>query len=372
MAKLTGKTIVFTGKLETMTRDEAAAQAKALGAKVGSAVTKDTDMLVAGPGAGSKLKDAKKHGVKVIDEAAWAKMAKTTKATTPSSGTVWAKQYYEFEDKASSKFWEIDAKDKTVTVRFGKIATDGQTTVKTFASPKEATDHAVKAIAEKVKKGYIAPDVVENVPAPCTLEFTISGGGGDGAYLCFQDTTKKILDYFKQNDLDLAAYAFDWDYAKEKKIPDDMRPFESGERAEFGFCESGMTVTDNLELIVKDKDSNELFSGIIPKKNFIQNKEALDILKDRTTGIYVVGYEGLEDCHISGQIKLGSDFNVKKFKVNYRYLKYELADREMISSITYDGVEVDWSMDSYEGNGDHGFGFVGFKNKSATILFLCQ
>lgn len=76
MAKLTGKTIVFTGKLETMTRDEAAAQAKALGAKVGSAITKETDILVAGPGAGSKLKDAKKHGVQVIDEAAWVKMAK--------------------------------------------------------------------------------------------------------------------------------------------------------------------------------------------------------------------------------------------------------------------------------------------------------
>ena len=76
MAKLTGKTIVFTGKLETMTRDEAAAQAKALGAKVGSAITKETDILVVGPGAGSKLKDAKKHGVQVIDEAAWVKMAK--------------------------------------------------------------------------------------------------------------------------------------------------------------------------------------------------------------------------------------------------------------------------------------------------------
>ena len=65
-----------------------------------------------------------------------------------------AKQYYEFKDKTSSKFWEIDAKGKTVTVRFGKIATDGQTTVKTFASPKEATDHAAKVSAEKVKKGY--------------------------------------------------------------------------------------------------------------------------------------------------------------------------------------------------------------------------
>jgi len=72
--KLAGKTVVFTGKLETMTREEASAKAKQLGAKVSSSVTKDTDILVAGPGGGSKLKDAKKHGVKVIDEAAWVKM----------------------------------------------------------------------------------------------------------------------------------------------------------------------------------------------------------------------------------------------------------------------------------------------------------
>ena len=85
MAKLTGKTIVFTGKLETMTRDEAAAQAKALGAKVVSAVTKEADILVAAPGAGSKLKDAKKHGVQVIDEVAWVKMARAGKASNNRS-----------------------------------------------------------------------------------------------------------------------------------------------------------------------------------------------------------------------------------------------------------------------------------------------
>lgn len=65
-----------------------------------------------------------------------------------------AKQYYEFKDKTSNKFWEIDSKGKTVSVRFGKIGTDGQTTVKTFASPLDATAHATKVIAEKVKKGY--------------------------------------------------------------------------------------------------------------------------------------------------------------------------------------------------------------------------
>jgi hypothetical protein len=190
-----------------------------------------------------------------------------------------------------------------------------------------------------------------------TYKFSLISSSGDAAYLCYKKVSFTQYEYFHNNELDLKQFALDSDYSLSKSIPEEMEPFNPGDRAAFGHYDCGMTV-DKFELFVENKKLNFNKSYKVPAKSVFYDMQKSQILNEMKKGIYAVGYEGLEDCSIIGTIQTKSDFDIKKFKVNYIKVDYVLGYRDMISSITYDGKELEWELDSYEGTGDNNFGFV--------------
>ncbi|MFO1042898.1 MAG: DNA ligase [Planctomycetaceae bacterium] len=106
----------------------------------------------------------KDEPIVVVQSTPAPKKAATTKATSPAPKTVAATpsgsasgsttRYFEFQDEKSAKFWEISINDTDVTVRYGRIGTQGQTQVKSFPDTASANKHATKLIDEKTGKGY--------------------------------------------------------------------------------------------------------------------------------------------------------------------------------------------------------------------------
>jgi DNA ligase (NAD+) len=86
--KLARQIIVLTGTLETMTRDDARARLQALGAKVAGSVSKKTNVVIAGPGAGSKLDKAVEFGVAVLDEQGLIELLKTGESGASGDGEI--------------------------------------------------------------------------------------------------------------------------------------------------------------------------------------------------------------------------------------------------------------------------------------------
>ena len=84
------------------------------------------------------------------------KAVRSSAAPTPAASTASAsKRYFELVDGTANKFWEISVDGPSVTVRYGRIGTSGQTQTKTFGDPAAAASHAEKLIGEKTEKGYV-------------------------------------------------------------------------------------------------------------------------------------------------------------------------------------------------------------------------
>ena len=120
-----------------------------------------------------------------------------------------AKRYFEFKDAKSHKFWEVSVSAKKVNIRYGKVGTDGQTSVKELSTPAEAKAHAEKQAAGKVKKGYkeakakavkkVAKKEVKKTAKKATKKATIKGKADRMNKKDKQELGQSLIDYILLN-----------------------------------------------------------------------------------------------------------------------------------------------------------------------------
>ena len=217
-----------------------------------------------------------------------------------------AKRYFEYKDAKSKKFWEVSVSAKKVTIRYGKLGTDGQTSVKELGTPAEAKAHAEKQAAGKVKKGY--KEAVKKVVKKKVVKKKTAK----------KKTTKKeekvmTIQYNHYVDYNHASDASTITWTHEEKKIDDCEPFidfircdENGEEYQFLYSDEGDFVSkiDNFGAIKGNEDDEFILcytadfciSNLDKKKKFVKALKYSDDEVEVVLGFKDKAGVILEDC----------------------------------------------------------------------------
>ena len=177
-----------------------------------------------------------------------------------------AKRYFEYKDAKSKKFWEVSVSGKKVNIRYGKIGTDGQTSLKELGTPAEAKAHAEKQAAGKVKKGYKEAKVkaVKKVVKKKTIK---------------KKTTKKVTKKVAKKKATKKRKVAKKKPAKKKKkvFSGQGYSYDSKERklVEMHAMKKAENHYKKKRFSVEDTSSNHPYDLEISKKNQIESLESL-------------------------------------------------------------------------------------------------